>query len=546
VIVTSPAGSAIVTGPPVPGRDEILTEEALALLAELHRRFEPRRRDLLAARSVRQAEAPRTGRLEVPDEARAIAADRDWRVEPAPADLADRRCEITGPTDAKMAINALRSGAKVWLADLEDANTPHWENVIGGQVVLREAVRRTLRHETGDGTVYDLPDTGELAVIVPRPRGWHLDERHLTVDGEPLSGSIVDAALYVLHNAHELLERGSGPYLYIAKLESAAEAALWRDVLTAIEEHLGLPVGTVRVTVLIETITAAFELEAILHELRPHVTGLNAGRWDYLFSLIKVFRSAGEEYVLPDRSDVSMTVPFMRAYTELLVSACHQRGAHAIGGMSAFIPSRRDPEVTEQALGKVRADKEREATDGFDGSWVAHPDLVPLCTEVFSAALSDRPNQLHRTRDEVEVGPDDLLDVASTGGTITLAGVRTNVAVGVEYLAAWLGGRGAVAIANLMEDAATAEISRAQLWQWRKAGVRCDDGTPVDDALVRRVLTEEVERLVDLSPDEETADRVRTAAELFEEVTLGDDFVDFLTWPAYDLIATPQRDDTGG
>jgi malate synthase len=528
-----------VVGATVPGSERVLTGEALALLADLHRRFDGRRRALLAGRRSRHAAVARAGRLEVPDAVAACAADPGWRVEPAPADLADRRCEITGPTEPKMAINALRSGARVWLADLEDANTPHWDNVVGGQVVLQDAVRRTLRHEAPDGAVYDLPAEGDLAVIVTRPRGWHLDERHLTVDGEPLSGSIVDAALYVLHNARELLARGSGPYLYLAKLESAAEAALWRDVLTAIEEHLDLPVGTVRVTVLIETITAAVDLEAILHELRPHVTGLNAGRWDYLFSLIKVLRSAGDRFVLPDRSDVTMTVPFMRAYTEQLVAACHRRGAHAIGGMSAFIPSRRDPEVTEQALAKVRADKEREADDGFDGSWVAHPDLVPLCTEVFSDRLGDRPNQLERTRDEVVADPDALLELRSAGGTITRDGVRTNVAVGVEYLAAWLGGRGAVAIANLMEDAATAEISRAQLWHWREARATCEDGTPIDDEFVRGMLREEVDRLIDLSPDEATAARVSTAAELFAQVALGPDFVDFLTWPAYDLIAPP-------
>ncbi|WP_052669103.1 malate synthase A [Nitriliruptor alkaliphilus] len=536
-------GPAVVVGPPVPGTDRVLTPDALTLLSRLHRRFDTRRHDLLAVRAARQGEANATGTIAVPEAVRAIAADPDWRVAPAPADLADRRCEITGPTDAKMAINALRSGAKVWLADLEDANTPHWHNVVGGQVVLQDAVRRTLRHEVDDGTVYTLPQEDDLATIVTRPRGWHLDERHLTVDGAPVSGSIVDAALYVLHNAEELLARGSGPYLYLAKLESAAEAALWRDVLTAIEEHLGLPTGTVRVTVLIETITAAFELEAILHELRPHVTGLNAGRWDYLFSIIKVFRSAGPDFVLPDRSDVPMTVPFMRAYSELLVSACHRRGAHAIGGMSAFIPSRRDPEVTARALAKVRADKEREADDGFDGSWVAHPDLVPLCTEVFSDRLGDRPNQLDRPHGEVSTDPDALLDLRSTGGAITRAGVRTNVAVGVEYLAAWLGGRGAVAIDNLMEDAATAEISRAQLWQWREAGATCDDGTPIDDALVGGMLTEEMSRLVDLSPDEETAARVRTAAELFTRVALGSDFVDFLTLPAYDLLAPPEARD---
>jgi malate synthase len=527
---------ATVLGPSLPDADRVLTPDALGLVADLHRRFDGRRRELLAARSDRQARAERDGRLDVPDAAAAIAADLDWRVAPAPADLVDRRCEITGPTDPKMAVNALNSGAEVWLADLEDANTPHWSNVIEGQRVLQDAVRRSLRHEAG-GKVYELATDRDLAVIVPRPRGWHLDERHLEVDGSPVSGSLVDAALYLVHNAGEQLSRGSGPYLYLAKLESAAEAALWRDVLLAIEDHLGLDHGTVRVTVLIETITAALELEAILHELRPHITALNAGRWDYLFSVIKVFRSAGPRYVLPDRADVPMTVPFMRAYTELLVSACHRRGAHAIGGMSAFIPNRRKPEVTENALAKVRADKEREAGDGFDGSWVAHPDLVELCTEVFTDAFAGAANQLGRTRDDVEVGADDLLAVDRTGGAITAAGVRTNVGVGVEYLAAWLAGRGAVAIHDLMEDAATAEISRAQLWQWVHGDVTLDDGTAIDEALVRAVLDEEVERLVDASPDEETADRVRTAATLFERVALAPDFVDFLTLPAYDLVA---------
>ncbi|MEX1162869.1 MAG: malate synthase A [Nitriliruptor sp.] len=535
--------SAVVTGPQVDGIDRVLTSEALALLGELHRRFEPLRRSVLGARAVRHAEAERDRTLTLTVAERAAADDPDWRVEPAPADLVDRRCEITGPTEPKMAINALNSGAKVWLADLEDANTPHWHNVIAGQVVLQNAVRRTLRHTSDDGKVYELAPDRDLAVIVPRPRGWHLDERHLEVEGQPMSGSIVDAALYLLHNAEEQLARGSGPYLYLAKLESADEAALWREVLTTIEQHLGLPVGTIRVTVLIETITAALDIQAILHALRPHITALNAGRWDYLFSLIKVFRSAGPEFVLPDRADVPMTVPFMRAYSERLVAACHQRGAHAIGGMSAFIPNRRDPDVTERALAKVRADKEREAEDGFDGSWVAHPDLVALCTEVFTAAFDGRDHQLHRTRDEVSVGASELLDVAATGGAITAEGVRTNVAVGVEYLAAWLGGRGAVAIADLMEDAATAEISRAQLWQWCHAGAQLDDGTVVDERLVREMLGDEVERLVAASPDEETVGRVRTAATLFEQVALAPDFVDFLTEPAYDLIAPPHGGD---
>jgi malate synthase len=537
--MSTSSSPASVVGPAVDGLDRVFTSEALELLSELHRRFEPRRRELLQRRIERQEEVRGGQRLDFLASTRGVRDDEEWQVRPAPIELADRRSEITGPTDAKMAVNAMNSGAKVWLADLEDANTPHWHNVVEGQVVLQEATRGTLEHVADDGRVYRLAEDAHHAVPVPRPRGWHLDERHVTVDGESLSGSIVDAALYLFHNAHALIERGSGPYLYLAKLESHLEARLWAEVLTAIEEMLGLATGTVRVTVLIETIPAAFEMDEILYELREHVTGLNAGRWDYLFSLIKVFRASGASMVLPDRSQVTMDVPFMRAYTELLVRTCHRRGAHAIGGMSAFIPNRRDPEVTDRALAKVRADKEREASDGFDGSWVAHPDLVPLCTEVFTEAFGEhRSDQLHRLREDVEVTGDQLLDVASAEGTVTREGVRANVAVGVEYLAAWLGGRGAVAIANLMEDAATAEISRAQLWQWVHNEVQLADGPVVDAAFVRAMLAAEVERLVGLSPDEATADRVREAAELFEIVALDEAFVDFLTLPAYDRIVS--------
>ncbi len=538
--MSATSSPAIVAGPQVDGTDRVFTPEALALLADLHRRFEPRRRELLAARTERQRRIDAGDRLDFLEETRAIREDDSWQVRPAPADLADRRVEITGPTEPKMAVNALNSGAKVWLADLEDANTPHWSNVVGGQVVLQDAARGTLEHTSADGRTYRLREDGDWAVIVTRPRGWHLDERNVTVDGEPVSASLVDAALYVLHNTQALLDRGSGPYLYLAKLESHLEARLWDEAITAMEEAAGIPVGTVRVTVLIETIPAAFEMDEIIYELREHLTGLNAGRWDYLFSLIKVFRSAGPSMILPDRAEVTMAVPFMRAYAQALVRTCHRRGAHAIGGMSAFIPNRRNPEVTATALDKVRADKEREAGDGFDGSWVAHPDLVELCAEVFSHAFEGgRIDQLHRTRDDVEVDADDLLDIASVDGAITHQGVRTNVAVGVEYLAAWLGGLGAVAINDLMEDAATAEISRAQLWQWVHADVELDDGSRVDQTLVRNVLEEEVTRLVDLSPDEATAGRVREAARLFEVVALDDSFVDFLTLPAYELIDRP-------
>ena len=537
--MSTTAPPASVAGPPVAGLDRVFTPQALELLGELHRSFEPRRRELLQRRVERQDEIRRGQPLGFLDSTRAVREDDGWAVKPAPAGLTDRRTEITGPTEAKMAVNALNSGAKVWLADLEDANTPHWHNVVDGQVVLQDVSRGTLEHVSSDGRVYRLAEHAPLAVAVPRPRGWHLDERHVTVDGEPMSGSIVDAALYLLHNARVLLDAGSGPYLYLAKLESHLEARLWAEVLAAVEDWLGLAVGTVRVTVLVETIPAAFEMDEILYELRDHVTGLNAGRWDYLFSLIKVFRASGPTMVLPERSQVTMDVPFMRAYTELLVRTCHRRGAHAIGGMSAFIPNRRDPEVTDRALAKVRADKQREADDGFDGSWVAHPDLVGICTEVFTEAFGEgRTDQLDRLREDVEVTGDDLLDVASAQGTVTREGVRANVAVGVEYLAAWLGGRGAVAIADLMEDAATAEISRAQLWQWVHNGVRLTDGSVVSAELVRELLTGEVARLVGLSPDEATADRVREAAELFEVVALDEEFVDFLTLPAYDRIVS--------
>ncbi|MDG4765975.1 malate synthase A [Solwaraspora sp. WMMD406] len=522
---------------PAPAVDhvgEVLTADAIAFLTDLHQRFAARRADLLAARGRRRAEIARTGRLDF----RADTADirtGDWTVPPPPPDLTDRRVEITGPTDRKMTINALNSGAKVWLADLEDANTPHWANVIGGQRNLYEAVRRTIELPT-DAKTYRL-GPGPYPTIVVRPRGWHLDERHLTVDGQPAVGALVDAGLHLFHNAAELLRRGSGPYLYLPKLESHEEAALWHDVFVHIEQTLGLPTGAIRVTVLIETITAAFEMDEILWALRPYATGLNAGRWDYLFSIIKNFRDAGGSYVLPDRSAVTMTAPFMRAYTELLVATCHRRGAMAIGGMSAFIPNRRDADVTARAIDQVRADKQREAGDGFDGSWVAHPGLVPVCREVFDEVLGDRPHQLDRRRPEVAVTSDQLLDVAATGGTVTEAGLRGNVSVALRYLEAWLRGNGAVAIDNLMEDAATAEISRSQIWQWIHNGVRLPDGTPVTADLVRRIGETELARIRDgMAAAQWPASRFPEARELFEQVALGDDFVDFLTLPAYRLI----------
>jgi malate synthase len=455
-------------------------------------------------------------------------------VPPPPADLTDRRVEITGPTERKMTINALNSGAKVWLADLEDANTPHWANVVDGQQNLYDAIRRTISLQTPAKT-YELGG-GPYPTIVMRPRGWHLDERHLPVDGEPAVGALVDFGLYFFHNAAELLARGSGPYLYLPKMESHLEAALWNDVFDHAQDALGIPHGTIRATVLIETIPAAFEMDEILWALRPHIAGLNAGRWDYLFSIIKYFRD-DPSMVLPDRAAVTMTAPFMRAYTELLVSTCHRRGAFAMGGMAAFIPSRRDPAVNETALAKVREDKEREAGDGFDGSWVAHPDLVGVCTEIFDRVLGDRPNQLDRQRPDVSVTAAQLLDVAATPGAVTEAGVRGNVSVALQYLEAWLRGNGAVGINNLMEDAATAEISRSQVWQWIHNGVRLDDGTAVTPELVHRLEDEELAALRSALGDEAwAASRFDDARKLFERVALADDFADFLTVPAYELI----------
>ena len=512
---------------------EILSDEAVAFVADLNRRFRPRRNELLRARAARRAEIAAGGTLGFLAETADIRA-ADWTAPPAPADLRDRRVEITGPTERKMTINALNSGAKVWLADLEDANTPHWANVVAGQQNLYDAIRRTITLTTPAKT-YEL-NGGPYPTIVMRPRGWHLDERHLPVDDEPAVGALVDFGLYFFHNAAELIERGSGPYFYLPKMESHREAELWNDVFTHAQDALGIPQGTIRATVLIETIPAAFEMEEILHALRPHISGLNAGRWDYLFSIIKYFRD-NPGMVLPDRASVTMTAPFMRAYTELLVATCHRRGAFAMGGMAAFIPSRRDPAVNEVALAKVREDKEREAGDGFDGSWVAHPDLVPVCQEIFDGVLGDRPNQLGRQRPEVSVTAKQLLDVAATGGEVTEAGVRSNVSVALQYLEAWLRGNGAVAINNLMEDAATAEISRSQVWQWIHNGVRLPDGTAITADLVGRIEDEELAKIREAVGDEAwTACRFDDARKLFERVALADDFAEFLTTAAYDSI----------
>src|SRR5215468_4052310 len=470
----------VVSGPAVERSDEVLTRDALEFVAMLHRRFAATRDELLARRAQ--------PRFQFLPETAAIR-DGDWHVASAPADLTDRRVEITGPTERKMMINALNSGARVWLADFEDANTPHWRNVVEGQVNLVDAIRGTAAFTSPEGRRYELAE--RTATIVVRPRGWHLPERHISVDGRPAVGALVDFGLHFFHNAKALLERGSGPYFYLPKMESHLEARLWNDVFTHAQAELGVPHGTIRATVLIETIPAAFEMEEILYELREHASGLNAGRWDYLFSIIKKFRTRGTEFVLPERNAVTMTAPFMRAYTELLVKTCHDRGAHAMGGMAAFIPSRRDPEVNAKALAKVRDDKARESADGFDGSWVAHPDLVPVCQEVFDGVLGDRPNQLGKLRDDVEVSAADLLAVAKTPGGITEAGLRNNISVGLQYLANWLAGTGAVAIFNLMEDAATAEISRSQVWQWLHNDVTLAEGPKVTTELIKQITAEE-------------------------------------------------------
>jgi malate synthase len=517
--------------------DEIVTPTALDLLADLHRRFDPQRQDLLRARQDRYTELASGGALDFLPQTSEIRRDASWRVaSPAPG-LIDRRVEITGPTETKMAIDALNSGAKVWLADLEDANTPLWQNVIGGQLILRDALDGTLAFRSPDGRDYRLAAPIEqLATIVMRPRGWHLPEKHLLVDGEPMSGSLVDFGLYAFHCARRQLAIGRGPYVYLPKLESHLEARLWNDVFVHTQQALGLPQGTVRATVLIETYPAAFEMDEILYELREHSSGLNAGRWDYLFSVIKKFRGGGDQFVLPDRNAISMTAPFMRAYTELLVHTCHTRGAHAIGGMAAYIPSRRDHDVNQRAMAKVREDKTREANDGFDGSWVAHPDLVPLCREVFDDALGDRPNQLDRTRDDVRVTAADLLDVGSTPGQATIEGLRNDISVGLQYLQSWLGGNGAVAIFNLMEDAATAEIARSQVWQWRHNGVRLADGRVVTDDLVRQVIEEEFDGLRAAADDRSDPARWQQARDLFTNLALADDFPEFLTLAGYERM----------
>jgi malate synthase len=533
--VTQPDGVEI-TGPAGDRYDEILTPGALALIARLQRELGQRRAGLLADRVTRQDQLSAGAMLDFLGGTRGIREDLSWRVAPPAPGLVDRRVEITGPTDRKMTINALNSGARVWLADFEDANTPLWDNMVTGQLNLKDALDRKIDFTSDEGKAYQLKPDAELATIVVRPRGWHLDEKHLLVDGQRVSGSLFDFALYFFHCAQRQLDKGKGPYFYLAKMESHREARLWNDAFVIAQEVLGIPRGTIRATVLIETIPAAFEMQEILYELREHSSGLNAGRWDYLFSIIKKFRTRGQGFVLPERNAVTMTAPFMRAYTELLVSTCHGRGAHAMGGMAAFIPSRRDPQVNEIALAKVRDDKTRESRDGFDGSWVAHPDLVPICREVFDGVLGDQANQLGKLREDVSVTAADLLSIDKTPGGITEAGLRNNISVGLQYLANWLAGNGAVAIFNLMEDAATAEISRSQVWQWLHNDISLAECPLITRDLVERLIGEELATIREQHGDAFDAARYDEATTLFTAVALADDYADFLTIPAYEQM----------
>ncbi len=530
---TAPTG-VVITAPMEEGFERILTAEALAFVAELERGFGPTRRDLLAARAERRARiAAGEEQLDFLAETAGVR-EGDWMVEPAPPDLRERRVEITGPTQRKLLINAFNSGASGFMADFEDSNAPTWANMVEGHVNLIEAIEGTIEHDSAEGKHYELND--DVATLLVRPRGWHLPEKHLLVDGEPASGALFDFGLFVFHNACRLVEAGSGPYFYLPKIESHHEARLWNEVFVHAEKRLGIPHGTIKATVLIETIPAAFEMDEILYELREHSAGLNAGRWDYIFSMIKTFRDR-PEFLLPDRNDVKMTVPFMRAYTELLVKTCHRRGAHAMGGMAALIPSRKDAEANEQALAGVKADKAREAQAGFDGTWVAHPDLVETAMAEFDAVLGDRPNQLEVQRDDVSVTAAELLDAQSTPGAITEAGLRNDVSVGIQYLSNWFTGNGAAAINNLMEDAATAEISRSQVWQWINQGAELDTGERVTVELVRRMEDEELAKVREGVGDELFFQSYPEESKaMFDRVATSEEFEEFLTLPAYGLI----------
>jgi malate synthase len=514
-------------------RSEILSQDALAFLAELHGRFGPRRQELLAARRQRHAALRGGGTLDFLPETREIR-DGDWRVAAPRADYADRRVEITGPTDRKLIINALNSGARGFMADFEDANSPTWRNQVTGHANLIDAIERTITYESSEGRQYTLRD--DVGTLLMRPRGWHLDETHLTFDDLPAAGALVDFGLYAFHAARRLLERGSAPYLYLPKMEHHQEARLWNDIFVWTQDALGVSQGSFRATVLIETLPAAFQMDEILYELRDHSYGLHAGRWDYIFSLIKSFRDR-PEFLLPDRSDVKMTVPFMASYARLLAATCHRRGAFAMGGMSALIPSRTDPEANRRAIDAVREDKQREATMGFDGTWVAHPDVVEVAQAPFDAVLGDRPNQIGRQLEVGQVSAADLLDATVPGGSITEAGLATNISVAFQYVSFWLGGRGAVGISNLMEDAATAEISRTQIWQWIRHKATLDNGLTVTHDLVRSLLDDEMARIhAEVGDEVWERGRPEDTRALFELVSLADELPEFLTILAYELL----------
>jgi malate synthase len=514
--------------------DEILTPDALEFVAALQREFGPRRIELLKARAERRARLAAGEMLDFLPGTVEIR-ESDWTVAPVPADIQQRWVEITGPTERKMTINALNSGADGFMADFEDANAPTWRNMVEGHINLRDAIEGTITYDGSDGRHYELGENS--ATLLVRPRGWHLPERHFLVDGDPVAGAFFDFGMYVLHNARNLLRNGSGPYFYLPKMESHLEARLWNDVFNYAQDALGMERGTIKATVLIETLPAAFEMDEILYELRDHSAGLNAGRWDYIFSAIKCFRDR-PEMVLPNRVDVTMTVPFMRAYTELLAATCHRRGAHAMGGMAALIPSRKGgQEENQRALDGVRADKDREVKQGYDGTWVAHPDLVPVAREIFEQGLGGAPNQLERQRGDVNVTAGQLLDLASTPGSITEQGLRTDVSVGFQYISFWLGGRGAAAINNLMEDAATAEISRSQIWQWIRHRATLEDGRTVTRELVLEILDEETTKIRDtVGEDTWRAGRPVDTREIFEAVALSDELLEFLTLPAYQYL----------
>ncbi len=521
-------------GPIEVGFDEVLTPDALEFVAELEHRFGPRRRELLDARARRRERLRAGEMLDFLPDTREIR-EADWTVAPVGPDMQQRWVEITGPTDRKMTINALNSGADGFMADFEDANAPAWHNMVDGHRNLRDAIDGTITYRDSEGKDYRLGENP--ATLLVRPRGWHLPERHLLVDSEPVTAALFDFGLYVFHCTHRLMQGGSAPYFYLPKMESHLEARLWNDVFVFAQECLGVPRGTFKATVLIETLPAAFEMDEILYELREHSAGLNAGRWDYIFSSIKCFPER-REMVLPDRADVTMTVPFMRAYTELLAATCHRRGAHAMGGMAALIPSRKgDQDANEKALDGVRKDKEREVSQGYDGTWVAHPDLVPVAREVFEKGLDGKPNQLDRRRDDVHVSAAELLDLAATPGEVTEKGLRTDVNVGFQYISFWLTGRGAAAINSMMEDAATAEISRSQIWQWIHHGVQLDNGETVTPELVRQVLDEETAKIREAVGDEVwQSGRPDDTREIFELVALSPELIEFLTIPAYEYL----------